>query len=197
MSTIEEVIEARTKSRPYNPQSKIPRPTETSSSTASANTVDVAVSDEGELIDKQLEQPVRKRARNDNSNGVDLDTMTDEKILRLTHAIQTRATFLEANNALRKVAMAAEALTVEGEGSNQGTFSSSVMSIAMTLSVQPQLVFDITIGKFNPYNITRLSTHGGGTTSYEDDTVPRLIDGKLSFTHSHAKLSDFKGDDNR
>ena len=79
MASIQESIEALTKHRSYNTRSKTPRPTEANSSTASANILDVASSDEGELINAQLKQPVRKRARDDDNNGVNFDAMTDEE----------------------------------------------------------------------------------------------------------------------
>jgi len=134
MASIQESIEALTKHRLYNTRSKTPRPTEANSSTASANILDVASSDEGELINAQLKQPVRKRARDDDNNGVNFDAMTDEEILRRTRAIQTRAAFLEANNALKKAEMVAEALTMDGEGSNQDSLMGNCRSHTATQS---------------------------------------------------------------
>ena len=109
--------------------------------------------------------------------------------------LRARAELIEAENALKKAEMASLALREQGKTSaSQGTYSDRVMSIATQQCVQPQLVSDIAGNRFIAVDIARLCSYAGPARWEETTINPKLVNGVLSFSHSHAKITDFKGD---
>jgi hypothetical protein len=109
--------------------------------------------------------------------------------------LRARAELIEAENALKKAEMTSLALREQGDTSaSQGTFSDRVMSIATQLCVQPQLVSDIAGNRFIAIDVARLCSYVEPARWEETTITLKLVNGVFSFSHSHAKITDFKKD---
>jgi hypothetical protein len=163
--------------------------------TAPPDLSDSSLSDMEESTDEAVQEPARKRRRTTATPAPTPARAAEAEMVQRAKDLRARAELIEAENALRKAEMNSLALREQGDTSaSQGTYSDRVMSIATQLCVQPQLVSDIAGNRFIAVDIARLCSYVGPARWEETTITPKLVNGVFSFSHSHAKIADFKGD---
>jgi hypothetical protein len=138
--------------------------------------------------DEDIISIVAKRTR--------VTTETDEEketTLQRTEKLLGDTTLMQAEVAMAKAIKERDAAAKKGNF-GAGTYSARVEAIVAEVCVPSQLVSDIAGGRFKVIDIVRLCGSTGAQIYDETNTVPKLVDGTLAFSQSHAKISDFKGD---